>query len=167
MEQQENIRQYLTFCLADEQYGLDVLQVREVLELPRVTRVPRMSSFMKGVINIRGSVVPVIDLRLKLGLAEVLKNVHTRVVIIKVVANEEKIAMGIQVDSVQEVVDISPNEISPTPQIGTQIDADYISGIAKVASGFVILINLGNVFNNQDLGLSNQDSESSTFVDAK
>lgn len=159
MEVQEKSKQYLTFKLDDEQYGLDVLHVREVLELPRITKVPRMPPYMKGVINIRGSVVPVVDLRLKLGLAETEKTVHTRVVIIEILTNSETIAMGIQVDSVQEVVDIAQTDISPAPQIGAQIDAAYINGIAKIEAGFAIIINIGKVFDAQDLGMASMEAE--------
>jgi chemotaxis signal transduction protein len=154
MEVQEKSRQYLTFKLDEEQYGLDVLQVREVLELPRITKVPRMPAYMRGVINIRGSVVPVVDLRLKLGLDEAERTVHTRVVIIEIVTGNDSIAMGIQVDSVQEVVDIATAEIAPAPQIGAQIDAAYINGIAKTDAGFAIIINIGKVFDAQDLGMA-------------
>jgi purine-binding chemotaxis protein CheW len=159
MEVQEKSKQYLTFKLDDEQYGLDVLHVREVLELPRITKVPRMPPYMKGVINIRGSVVPVVDLRLKLGLAEAERTVHTRVVIIEISSGHETIAMGIQVDSVQEVVDISQSDISPAPQIGAQIDAAYINGIAKIETGFTIIINIGKVFDAQDLGMTGLEAD--------
>jgi purine-binding chemotaxis protein CheW len=159
MEVQEKSRQYLTFKLDEEQYGLDVLQVREVLELPRITKVPRMPVYMKGVINIRGSVVPVVDLRLKLGLVEAGRTVHTRVVIIEIAAGNDSITMGIQVDSVQEVVDIASADIAPAPQIGSQIDAAYINGIAKTEAGFAIIINIGKVFDAQDLGIASAGIE--------
>ncbi len=159
MENQEKSRQYLTFKLDEEQYGLDVLQVREVLELPHITRVPRMPLYMKGVINIRGSVVPVVDLRLKLDLAQAEKTVQSRVVIIEIASGNETISMGIQVDSVQEVIDILPSEISPPPQIGAQINVAYINGIAKTETSFVIIINISKVFDKQDLGLADIEIE--------
>jgi chemotaxis signal transduction protein len=162
MDAQAQSRQYLTFRLADEQYGLDVLHVREVLEIPRITRVPRMPEYMKGVINIRGSVVPVVDLRLKLGLAEAERSVHSRVVIIEISSGQENIAMGIQVDSVQEVVDIFLDMISPAPQIGSRIDASYINGIAKLDSNFVIIINLDQVFSAEDLGKTAGEAEAAS-----
>ena len=144
-------RQFLTFKLADEQYGLAVLQVREVLEIPRITKVPRMPNFMKGVINIRGSVVPVIDLRLKLGLAEVERSVHSRVVIIEIKTGLDEIIVGILVDSVQEVVEIIQTNIVPAPQIGTTIESAFISGIATVEQGFIIIVNIDHVFDNQEM----------------
>jgi purine-binding chemotaxis protein CheW len=158
METQVQSRQYLTFRLADEQYGLDVLHVREVLEIPRITRVPRMPVYLKGVINIRGSVVPVVDLRCKLGIPEAERTVHSRVVIIDIRTTNETIALGIQVDSVQEVIDISAEGISPPPQIGTKIDAGYINGIARLDANFVIIINIDKVFVAADLGLGDQES---------
>ena len=145
MEVLSQNKQFLTFKLSEEQYGIDVLQVREVLEIPRITRVPRMPVYMKGVINIRGSVVPVIDLRLKLGLVEAEYTVHSRVIIIEINAASELIALGILVDSVQEVIDILANEVSPSPQIGSQIDSDFIHGIAKIDQNFVIIIDIEHV----------------------
>lgn len=151
--------QYLTFKLANERYGLDVLQVREVLELPKITRVPRMPRAMKGVINIRGSVVPVVDLRLKLGLEEAERTVHTRVVIIEVQAGAETIVLGILVDAVHEVVEIPAGGIAPPPQIGSSIDAAYISGIASIDSGFAIIIDIARVFDARDLGMADEPAE--------
>lgn len=151
MDGREQSRQFLTFRLAEEQYGLNVLQVREVLEIPRITRVPRMPVYMRGVINIRGSVVPVIDLRLKLGLEEAERSVHSRVVIIEIENGQETLAMGILVDSVQEVIDIASADISPPPQIGTQIEAEFIMGIAKLDQNFVIIINISRIFSNQEM----------------
>jgi len=151
MDEQIDSRQYLTFHLSDEQYGLNVLQVREVLEIPRITRVPRMPPFMKGVINIRGSVIPVLDLRSKLGMEEAERTVHSRVIIIEVQAQEETINLGILVDSVQEVLEIPKNDISPAPQIGTKIDAYFIQGIAKIDQDFVIVIDLDKIFENNEI----------------
>ena len=164
MDIQDLTRQYLTFRLAEEQYGLNVLQVREVLEIPRITRVPRMPIYMKGVINIRGSVVPVIDLRLKLGLDELENSVNSRVVIIEIETSQEKIALGILVDSVQEVVDIGQSEISPPPRIGTKIESSFINGIARLGQGFVIIININQVFDNQEMASLSGASESAEPV---
>lgn len=151
MEKTDTTSHYLTFKLADEQYGLDVLQVREVLEIPRITRVPRMPEYMKGVINIRGSVVPVIDLRRKLGLEDAAQTVNSRVVIIELATSQETIALGILVDAVQEVMDIAAADIAPPPQIGTSIESAYITGIAKLESGFVIVINIEHVFDRKEM----------------
>ena len=164
MDTQDLTRQYLTFRLADEHYGLNVLQVREVLEIPRITRVPRMPVYMKGVINIRGSVVPVIDLRLKLGLDELENSVNSRVVIIEIETGQEKIALGILVDSVQEVVDIGQSEISPPPRIGTKIESAFINGIARLGQGFVIIINIDQVFDNQEMASLSGTSENADAI---
>lgn len=164
MDIQDLTRQYLTFQLSDEQYGLNVLQVREVLEIPRITRVPRMPAYMKGVINIRGSVIPVINLRLKLGLEELENSVNSRVVIIEIETSQEKIALGILVDSVQEVVDIGQSEISPPPRIGTKIESAFINGIARLGQGFVIILNIDQVFDNQEMASLTGASETTDTI---
>ncbi len=149
---EDNTRlQYLTFHLSDEQYGIGVLQVREVLEIPKITRVPRMPAFMKGVINIRGSVIPVIDLRLKLGLDEADRTVNSRVIIIEVVLSDETISLGILVDSVQEVIEIGKQDIAPPPQLGTSVDAAFIQGIAKIEQDFVIIVDIDRIFIQEEL----------------
>jgi len=176
MEKQKQSKQYLTFRLGEEQYGLEVLQVREVLEIPHITRVPRMPDFLKGVINIRGSVLSVIDLRLKLGLEEAEHTVHSRVIIIEIDYGTEHMPVGILVDSVQEVVDINDGDISPAPHIGTAVDSAFMDGIAKLDSNFVIIIKINHVFDadeiehltkvhtTHDSGLAPQDNTVSESV---
>jgi len=151
METVTSNKQFLTFRLAEEQYGLDVLQVREVLEVPRITKVPRMPDFLKGVINIRGSVLSVIDLRTKLGLAEIERSIHSRVIIIEIDFGNEQLSVGILVDSVQEVLDINLADVAAPPHIGTAIDASFIDGIAKQDGRFIMLLNIDRVFNAQEL----------------
>ena len=167
MDSREENKQFLTFKLSEEQYGLNVLQVREVLEIPRITRVPRMPVYMRGVINIRGAVVPVIDLRLKLGLEESERSANSRVVIIEVENGQETIVVGMLVDSVQEVNPISNADISPPPQIGTQIEAEFILGIAKLNDNFVIIINISRIFSSQEMqNLAGSAEQSSNSVEA-
>jgi purine-binding chemotaxis protein CheW len=151
MDNNNQNRQFLTFRLAEEQYGLDVLKVREVLEVPQITRVPRMPEYLKGVINIRGSVLSVIDLRRKLGLADSEYTVHSRVIIIEIDMESEHMSLGILVDSVQEVLDISMAEVSPAPHIGTAIDSGLIDGIAKREKAFIMLLNINRVFDSAEV----------------
>lgn len=164
MDDQALSRQYLTFHLSEEQYGLNVLQVREVLEIPRITRVPRTPPFMKGVINIRGSVVPVVDLRMKLGLEETERTVHSRVVIIEVKSGSDTIHLGILVDSVQEVIEIMDKDIAPAPQLGTRIDSSYIQGIAKIDQDFVILIDINRIFEAEEIKIMGTETVSESVA---
>jgi purine-binding chemotaxis protein CheW len=122
-------RQYLTFELGQETFALEVSYVREILELTNVTKVPKTPDFMTGVINLRGSVVPVLDLRLKFGMTAVEKTVNTCIVVVEVCVGDEKTIIGALVDSVQEVFELEPNQIEPPPRIGTQLRTDFIRGM--------------------------------------
>src|SRR5512135_2772114 len=113
--------QYLTFRLGEEVFALEISQVREVLDYTQITRVPRMPAFMRGVINLRGSVVPVVDLRLKFGMSETERTVSTCIVIAEVVLGGERTLLGALADSVQEVVDLEPGQIEPPPRLGASI----------------------------------------------
>src|SRR5512135_276773 len=118
--------QYLTFKLGDEVFALDIAKVREVLDFTAVTKVPRTPEFMRGVINLRGNVVPVVDMRLKLGLTQTEKTVDTCVVIAEVEVDGEKTVLGALTDSVQEVIELDAGQIVPPPRMGTRIDTDVI-----------------------------------------
>lgn len=143
--------QYLTFSLDQEQYAVDIRKVREVLEFSTVTKVPRMPEFMRGVINLRGTVVPVVDLRLKLGLSRTEATIDTCVIIIEVDAEGERIILGALADSVQEVIELDPKSIEPPPRFGTRIDIDFIRGIGKRDEQFIILLDINGVLTDQEL----------------
>src|SRR6056297_3652390 len=129
--------QYLTFTLADEQYAVQVYDVKEVLEYTTVTRVPRTQEFMRGVINLRGSVVPVIDLRLKFGMGETEKTIDTSIIVMEVEINGDNVTVGTLADSVQEVINLDEEQIEPSPQIGTRINTEFIRGIGKQDERFI------------------------------
>ena len=150
-EQAVGTSQYLTFKLDDEVFAVDIAKVREVLEFTAVTKVPRSPDFMRGVINLRGSVVPVVDMRLKLGLLQVDKTVDTCVVITEVQVDNEKTILGALVDSVQEVIDLDAAQIVPPPRIGTRINTDFIRGMGKRDEQFLILLDLDRVFTADDI----------------
>ncbi len=114
--------QYLTFKLDDEVFALDITKVREVLDFTTVTKVPRTPEFMRGVINLRGSVVPVVDLRLKFGMTRTEKTVNTCIIIVEVAVDDETTILGALADSVQEVMDLEPDHIEPAPKIGTRLE---------------------------------------------
>jgi purine-binding chemotaxis protein CheW len=146
-----DIRQYLTFQLGDEVFALDVSNVREILELTTVTKVPRTPEYMRGVINLRGSVVPVLDMRSKCGLGRTEKTVNTCIIVVEVSLEEEKMIMGALVDSVQEVFELEPGQIEPVPRIGTKLNTEFIKGMGKKDDRFMIILDIDKLFSQEDL----------------
>ena len=143
--------QYLTFKLADEIFAFDVAKVREILELTSITKVPQTPDFMRGVINLRGSVVPVIDLRLNFGMQCTEQTVNTCIIVVEVNLNGETIVLGVLADSVQEVVEMEPDLIEPPPQLGTKLNTEFIKGMGKVENDFVMILDIDKVFSANDL----------------
>jgi purine-binding chemotaxis protein CheW len=145
--------QYLTFKLGEEVFALDVSQVREVLDLSPITKVPRAPDFMRGVINVRGSVVPVVDLRLKLGLSATEKSLDTRIIVMEISLDEEITTLGAIADSVHEVMELDPNQVELPPRIGTRWRTEFIRGIGKKEGQFIIILNIEQVFSTNELAL--------------
>ena len=143
--------QLLTFLLDRECFAVGVGHVREVLEKINITRVPKTPEYMRGVINIRGNVVPVIDLRLKLGLPVIEDTVDTCIIVTEIELEDTMMVLGFLVDSVDEVVEIKPEDIEPAPHMGHQIDTTYIKGIGKRDDRFVIILNSKEVFEAEEL----------------
>ena len=141
---------YLTVLLADEAYGIAVLKVREIIRLPKITPVPRLPADVKGVINLRGRVISVVDLRLKFGLAATIAE-RTCIVVVQTVVDGRSLSMGLIVDSVEEVVTLSDAEIEPTPEFGTQIDTACLLGMAKVKGQVKTLLDLDRVVGTRPL----------------
>ncbi len=146
-EQADRAGKYLTFSLGSEEYGLEILRVREIIGMMDVTSVPRTPEFIKGVINLRGKVIPVMDLRLKFSMPEV---EHTEETCIIVVTFGE-VDMGIIVDKVQEVLDIAGDDIEDAPAFGTDVNTDFILGMGKVESRVTILLDISKVMSQEDL----------------
>ncbi len=144
---------YLTFHLGKELFGLNIQEVREVLEYIPVTKVPMTADFMRGVINVRGHVVPVVDLRRKFGLAETEQTVNTCIIIVELEIEGESSTMGALVDGVQEVLDISPEQIEASPRLGSRIDTRFIQGIGKLVEQFVILLDIQAIFSMEELSM--------------
>lgn len=142
---------YLTFTLANEQYAVDVSKAREVLEFTAITRVPRTPDFMRGVINLRGSVVPVCDLRLKFGLGATEKTIDTRIVVMEITVRGETAVLGALADSVQEVIELEAGQIEPPPKIGMSIDTQFIKGMGKRNDAFIIILDIDEVFSEEEL----------------
>jgi purine-binding chemotaxis protein CheW len=151
--------QYLTFKLGGEIYALDIGKVREVLDFTTVTKVPQTPDFMRGVINLRGSVVPVVDLRLKFGMSSTEKTVNTCVIIAEVTVDGDTAVLGCLADSVQEVIDLEAGSISPAPKIGTKLRTEFIRGMGKRDDRFIIILDMDRIFSVDELNLL-QDSQS-------
>lgn len=153
MSQTDNvdINQYLTFKLDQEVFGLAIGKVREVLDFTTVTRVPQTPLYMRGVINLRGNVVPVIDLHQKFGLSQTEKTVNTCIVIAEIDMDGETTILGVLADSVQEVLDIEPEQIAPAPKIGTKLNTDFIRGMGKHNDEFIILLDIDKVFSSVEI----------------
>lgn len=143
--------QYLTFKLSDEVFALDVAKVREILEITNITKVPQTPDFMRGVINLRGSVVPVIDMRLKFGMGPTEQTVNTCIIVVEINMDGDTTVLGALADSVQEVVEMEPESIEAPPQIGTKLNTDFIKGMGKLDSRFVMILDIDNVFSSDEL----------------
>jgi purine-binding chemotaxis protein CheW len=145
--------QYLTFKLGEEIFALDVAQVREVLDLTPITKVPRAPDFMRGVINVRGSVVPVVDMRLKFGMSKTDNTVDTRVVVMDLSLDGDNTVLGALADSVHEVMDLEPAQIEEPPKIGSRWKSECIKGIGKRDDEFIIILDIDRVFSTDDLAV--------------
>ncbi len=142
---------YLTFTLADEEYGIGILKVKEINGMIPITSVPRTPDFVKGVINLRGKVIPVIDLRLKFGMPAIDYTDRTCIIVVEIDANDMTIQIGIVVDAVSEVLNIKEEEIENAPSFGTSINMDYILGMAKIDSGVKILLDIDKVLSAKEI----------------
>lgn len=136
---------YLTFRLANEEYGLEILKVREIIGLMSITPVPRAPQFVRGVINLRGKIIPVIDLRRKFAMATAADTEISCIIVVDVRSQGESIDMGILVDSVSEVLDINGEEIGPAPSFGQSIDTSFILGMAKTGGRVTVLLSVEKV----------------------
>lgn len=137
---------YLTFILGGEEYGVDIMKVREIIGVMDITSLPQTPRFIKGVINLRGRVIPVLDLRLKFGLEEVPHTQETCIIVVDL----ERITMGVIVDTVSEVLDIHDNEVEPSPSFGSGVDTRFILGMAKVKGKVKILLDIDTVLTAAD-----------------
>jgi purine-binding chemotaxis protein CheW len=144
-------RQYLTFKLGNEIFGIDVAKVREVLDFTTITEIPRTPDFMSGVINLRGSVVPVVDLRLCFQMSKTKRTTNTCIVVVEVLLEGEATVIGALADSVEEVIDLEPEQIQPAPRIGTQIRTDFIKGMGKREAQFIMILDIDRVFSAEEL----------------
>lgn len=143
--------QYLTFNLDDGHYAIGISEVREVLDFTHITKVPRTPDFMRGVINLRGTVVPVVDLRLQLGMTAGTKTVDTCIVIVEIDLEDATLVIGLLADSVQEVVDIDNASVEPPPTMGSHLNLEFIKGIGKQDDKFVIILEIDKILSRGDI----------------
>ncbi|MFO7838406.1 MAG: chemotaxis protein CheW [Desulfosalsimonadaceae bacterium] len=148
-EQQESLAhlggKYLTFLLGDESYGLGILKVQEIIGMQSITRIPRTPEYVKGVINLRGKVIPVIDLRLRFNMEEAEVSRKTCIIVVQVSKEESSVTMGIVVDEVSEVLEISMEQIEPAPAFGTRVETSFVLGIAKTEDAVKILLDIDRI----------------------
>lgn len=148
--------QYLTFRLDREVFALEISKVREVLDFTNITKVPQTPDFMLGVINLRGSVVPVVDMRLKFGMSATETTVNTCIVIVEIELDGEKTILGALADSVQEVIDLEAHQIEPPPRIGTRLKTQFIKGMGKRDSTFIIILDIDKIFSVDELAIAQE-----------
>jgi purine-binding chemotaxis protein CheW len=145
------LKTYLSFSLEGEDYAVDVANVREVIDDTKITRVPRTPDFMKGVINLRGGVVPVIDMRMKFGLPVTEATVDTCIIVLEVESDGEASFIGALVDAVRAVFEMSPDEIEETPSLGMRADTEFILGMGKQGDRFIMILDVDTVFSTSEL----------------
>ena len=148
----EDLLQLVSFKLGEEEFGVDILKVQEINRLVDITKVPRAPSFVEGVINLRGKVIPIIDLRKRFGLDMKERDKDTRIVVVDI----EGSIMGMIVDAVSEVLRLPASTIEPAPEIATSIDSEYIRGVAKLEDRLLIFLDLSKVFSQQERMALNQ-----------
>ena len=147
----EHAAQFLTFTLDEEIFAFDISKVREVLDFMAITKVPNTPGFMRGVINLRGSVVPVIDLRLKFGMMKAEKVANTCIIIVEVTVDNETITLGALADSVQEVINLAPEQMEPAPKIGTRLRTEFITGMGIQNDKFIIILDINKIFSTEEI----------------
>ncbi|MBM4351898.1 MAG: purine-binding chemotaxis protein CheW [Deltaproteobacteria bacterium] len=142
---------YLTFSLAGEEYGIGILKIKEIIGMMAITTVPRTPAFVKGVINLRGKVIPVVDLRLKFGMEEMGYTERTCIIVVEIGGQGGSVLIGIVVDSVSEVLNIKSTDIEETPTFGAKLNTDYILGMAKMNGGVKILLDIDKVLSAEEV----------------
>jgi len=145
------MQQYLSFMLDEELFALDVRKVREVLDRTDLTRVPRMPPFMRGVLNLRGSVLPVVDMRTRFGMGKVVETIDTCVVVVEVEVEGEITVLGAMVDAVDEVFELAPNDLEAPPKMGAKLPTEYIEAMGRREDDFIIILNADRVFSTDEI----------------
>jgi purine-binding chemotaxis protein CheW len=157
-ESQAIINSYLTFKLEDEIFGANVSKVLNILEMTKITKVPKAPNYMKGVINLRGAVLPLIDTRIKFDMGETTYTTNTCILVLDIDMAGEPVHVGALVDSVQEVIEIDEASIQPPPSIGSKYKSEFIEGMAKINDEFIMLLNMDLIFSTDELSLLRDSS---------
>jgi purine-binding chemotaxis protein CheW len=152
----KNLTSYLTFRLGDEIFAANVSKVIEILEIPKITKVPRSPDFMRGVVNLRGNVLSVIDSRIKFGLPATEDTVNTCIIVMNIHIDNQNITVGLIVDAVKEVIDIAMDSIQSVPEIGSKYNSDFIEGMVKSDDQFIMILNIGLLFSSQEASILDQ-----------
>lgn len=154
-EQENSIKalagKYLTFDLGDESYGLQILKVQEIIKMQEITKIPRTPDYVKGVINLRGKVMPVMDMRKAFGMEEVEASRNTCIIVLQVQRGGASVIMGVIVDKVSEVLEIGAEEIEPAPSFGNQVDTQFILGMAKTGDSVKILLDIDKAVSEEEV----------------
>jgi len=158
--------QYLGFCVAGEEYGIGILRVKEILEYDTVTKVPTTPKSIRGVINLRGNVVPVVDLAVKLGLPESQVTKRSCVVIVEVAFDGETAVMGLMADSVSQVLDLAAADIQAPPAFGTRVQVDYLLGMGRAGKKFVLLLDIDRVLSEEEIAVASSEELESVVEEA-
>ncbi len=144
---------YLTFSMANEEYGIGILKIREIIGMMPITSVPQTPEFVKGVINLRGKVIPVMDLRLRFNMDSIDYDERTCIIVVEILGQSATVQVGVVVDSVSEVLNIKQDEIEDTPTFGISLNTDFILGMAKMEGGVKILLDIDQVLTSDELSL--------------
>lgn len=147
----KRIHSYLSFRIGHEVFAVDVKQVLEILQVPQITRVPRSPAFMRGVINMRGNVLPVVDSRIKFDLEKMADTVDTSIVVLSLRLSQEEIKVGVLVDAVEQVFEMPEDELLPPPDIGGKYRTEFIKGIARAEEGLIIFLDVDKIFSYEDV----------------
>jgi len=144
---------YLTYVLNDEEYGIGILKIKEIIGMMPITSIPQTPEFVKGVINLRGKVIPVVDLRLRFGMEAIDYNERTCIIVVEIESAASTVMIGIVVDAVSEVLNIKGEDIEETPAFGTRLNTDYILGMAKMEGGVKILLDIDKVLSADEVAV--------------
>ena len=144
---------YLTFSLAEEEYGIGILKIKEIIGMMSITTVPQTPEFVKGVINLRGKVIPVVDLRLRFGMESIDYTERTCIIVVEIEGESGVVLIGIVVDAVSEVLNIKGEDVEETPTFGTKLNTDYILGMAKMEGGVKILLDIDRVLSHEEVAV--------------
>lgn len=147
----QGVETYLSFKLSEEVFAINVSKVINILELSKITRIPKSPEYMKGVINLRGTVLPVVDMRIKFGLPEKDCTVDTSIIVLSIDLNGEPVLVGILVDAVREVLELKNDDISPSPAIGTKYNTSFIEGMWRIDDKFIMILDIDKVFNTEEI----------------